>query len=150
MVTPSPSTEQRLSQNSYHCKVQATPGAHGTTRCHCQPCSSWSSICRETALTYGITLQEQTPAHCSEDITTSRSSYSSKSCLCSQHLLVPPESAFLPISPLHLASMLFMVISLSPVWSYISAHPLSRQSFPVFEKASLFKLEGESLHSFVL
>jgi hypothetical protein len=30
-------------------------------------------------LRYGLTLQEQTPAHCSEDITTSRSSYSSES-----------------------------------------------------------------------
>jgi hypothetical protein len=31
----------------------------------------------------------------------------------------------------------------------MSAHPLSRQWFPVFEKASLFKLEVGSLHVFV-
>ncbi|KAG1749415.1 hypothetical protein EDD22DRAFT_1053065, partial [Suillus occidentalis] len=32
MVTPPPSTEQRPSQNSFHCKIQATPGAHATMR----------------------------------------------------------------------------------------------------------------------
>jgi hypothetical protein len=34
---------------------------------------------KRSVLRYGPTLQEQTPPHCSEDITTSRSSYSSES-----------------------------------------------------------------------
>ncbi|KAG2746980.1 hypothetical protein P692DRAFT_201615811 [Suillus brevipes Sb2] len=64
-----------------------------------EPCDSLSAVLKlmfnlqRDSIEVWLTLQEQTPPHCSEDITTSRSSYSSESCLLLSALTISATRA---------------------------------------------------------